>query len=257
MTATVSSDRPVALITGATRGLGHAIAVELAKTHHVIVGGRSAEAVGRVVDELGDASAFVADLTNEDEAAQALSDVLATVERLNVLVNNAGVGKKATLDDTTRDDWRWVLETNVIAVADVTRMCLPKLRESFGTVVVINSGAGVRVYPSDAASRSRSGRCALSPIVCVKLNVVGFALSLFTLDVSILICRSLCRLRPARPTTLTITCVLQMLRRPCVLPSICQPRRTSTSYTFERLKRRRPTRLSEFLRYETPVTVRT
>lgn len=151
MTATVSSDRPVALITGATRGLGHAIAVELAKTHHVIVGGRSAEAVGRVVDELGDASAFVADLTNEDEAAQALSDVLATVGRLNVLVNNAGVGKKATLDDTTRDDWRWLLETNVIAVADVTRMCLPKLRESFGTVVVINSGAGVRVYPSDAA----------------------------------------------------------------------------------------------------------
>lgn len=57
--------RPVALVTGASRGIGLAIARELGSTHHVLVGGRDATAVHEVVDALPSAAPFVADLTDE------------------------------------------------------------------------------------------------------------------------------------------------------------------------------------------------
>lgn len=63
-----SSDRPVALVTGGSRGIGRAVCEDLAATHAVLVGGRDEESVGRVVDELrakgGQAHPFVADLTD-------------------------------------------------------------------------------------------------------------------------------------------------------------------------------------------------
>lgn len=145
------SERPVALITGATRGLGAAIAQALAPTHRLIIGGRSAASVEAACARFEDAIPFAADLSDEDAVARALSAALEQAGRLDVLVNNAGIGWKATIEQTCREDWRRVLETNVVAVADVTRLCLPALRAAHGTVVMVNSGAGVRVYPSDAA----------------------------------------------------------------------------------------------------------
>ncbi len=145
------SARPVALVTGATRGLGAAIAAALAPTHRLIIGGRSSDSVEPALALYPDAIPLVADLVDEDALAAALEAALGEAGRLDVLVNNAGVGRKATIEETDRAEWRRVLETNVVAVADLTRRVLPLLRESFGTVVMVNSGAGVRVYPSDAA----------------------------------------------------------------------------------------------------------
>lgn len=143
--------KPVALVTGATRGLGLAIARELGRDHHVLVGGRSASAVHEVVASLPSASPFVADLTSESSTAAAVALVREEFSRLDVLVNNAGVALRARVEETSREQWRWLLETNVVAVADLTRLCLPMLRETGGLVVMVNSGAGVRTYPSDTA----------------------------------------------------------------------------------------------------------
>ena len=144
-------DRPVALVTGATRGLGSAIARALAPTHRLIIGGRSEEAVAKACAEYDDALGLVADLADEGATARALRGALARSGGLDVLVNNAGIGWKASIEDTSRDQWREILETNLIAIADLTRLCLPALRDSKGTVVMVNSGAGVRIYPGDAA----------------------------------------------------------------------------------------------------------
>lgn len=143
--------KPVALVTGATRGLGLAIARELGRDHHVLVGGRSASAVHEVVGSLPNASPFVADLTLESPTAAAVALLREEFGRLDVLVNNAGVALRARVEETSREQWRWLLETNVVAVADLTRLCLPMLREARGLVVMVNSGAGVRTYPSDTA----------------------------------------------------------------------------------------------------------
>lgn len=147
----MSGDLPVALVTGATRGLGAAIGDALAHDHHVLVGGRDAGAVARRVAELPSASPFVADLTDPAAVARALKEAEPLVGRLGVLVNNAGVSKRLPLEATSRADWETMLSTNVIAVADLTRRLLPFLRANRGTVVMINSGAGVRIYPQDAA----------------------------------------------------------------------------------------------------------
>lgn len=147
----MSGERPVALITGATRGLGAAIAKELSSTHRIIVGGRCARSVMPLVDSLPGAVPLIADLADEEALSGAFRAAVEETGRLDVLVNNAGIGKKGSIETTDRAEWRRILETNLVAVADLTRMALPLLRERFGTVVMTNSGAGVRIYPSDAA----------------------------------------------------------------------------------------------------------
>jgi NADP-dependent 3-hydroxy acid dehydrogenase YdfG len=132
--------RPVALVTGASRGLGAAIARELATTHRILVGGTNPITVDEMVAELGDAEPFLADLRDDDSLAR----LAAGVDRLDVLVHNAGIEMAKTLEESTRQDFREIFEVNVFAVAELTRLLLPQLRESHGHVLTINSGMGFR-----------------------------------------------------------------------------------------------------------------
>lgn len=146
----MTTARPVALVTGATRGIGRAIALDLARSHRVIVGGRTPEAVDALVAELGDAAPFVVDLA--DEAATASAAAALGLDALDVLVHAAGAGGAlAPVADLTRDDYRRVFELNAVAVADLTRLLLPALRAARGLVVAVNSGAGLRANAQWAA----------------------------------------------------------------------------------------------------------
>lgn len=135
MTDTQASDQlPIALVTGATRGIGHAIAAELGRTHHVLVGGRRADAVAEVVAELPSAESYLGDL--------AAGEFAPLPRRLDVLVHSAGVEEGNRIADTDRATWERVFATNVFAVAELTRLALPALRAARGIVVTINSGSG-------------------------------------------------------------------------------------------------------------------
>lgn len=134
--------RPVALVTGASRGIGRAIAVELGRTHHVLVGGRDAAAVGGVVDALPSAASFVADLST--------GPLPPLPERLDVLVHSAGIEDGGAVADTDRATWERVFAANVFGIADLTRAALPALREARGLVVLVNSGAGFTAAPGGA-----------------------------------------------------------------------------------------------------------
>lgn len=139
---TGTGSRPFALVTGATRGIGRAVAEDLSRTHRVLVGGTSAERVQEVVDSLGDAAGFVADLSDVDQldaAVQALG-----LEKLDLLVHSAGLAWGGEVGSTPAEDWRRLFEVNVFAVAELTRRLLPALRQARGQVVAINSGAGHR-----------------------------------------------------------------------------------------------------------------
>jgi NADP-dependent 3-hydroxy acid dehydrogenase YdfG len=139
--------RPTALITGAGRGLGAAIARELAPTHDLLLGGRTPESVRTITKELGSARAWPVDLTNHD----ALAEAVAHIDRLDVLVHNAGVAEVGTVADTPIAAWRHMYEANVLAVVELTRLLLPRLRETNAHVVLINSGAGLRANPGWSA----------------------------------------------------------------------------------------------------------
>lgn len=131
------------LITGATRGIGREVARQLADEWHVIVGGTSQQGVDGVVAELPDASAFVADLSDEEATARAV----AGIDRLDAIVHSAGVVAHGTSDTHTREQWRRMMEVNVIAPSHLTALLLPKLREAEGHVVVINSKGGFTAGP--------------------------------------------------------------------------------------------------------------
>jgi len=141
--AATDSARPIALVTGASRGIGRAIALELGSTHHVLVGGRDEAAVDEVVALLPSAEPYTADLV-ADLTGNSLP---ALPERLDVLVHSAGVEDGGTIGETDASVWRHVFEVNVFAVAALTRRALPALRASQGLVISINSGSGLTSGP--------------------------------------------------------------------------------------------------------------
>lgn len=135
----MSSAGRTVLITGGTRGIGRAIAEILSPTHDLLIGGRDEVSVQRTCTELRSAKPFVADLADEGAttaAAQSVGD-------LDAVVHSAGVVGHGPVASLSRADWRHTMELNVVAVADLTRLLLPALRRAHGTVVVINSGAGL------------------------------------------------------------------------------------------------------------------
>lgn len=143
--------RPTALITGSSRGLGAAIARELAPTHDLVLGARSAASLAAIAAELPGSTPWPVDLTDYDAVAASIP-----VNNLNVLVHNAGIADLGTIEESSVDQWRRTFEANVIAVAELTRVLLPALRAAGGHVVLINSGAGLRAnagWGSYAASK--------------------------------------------------------------------------------------------------------
>ncbi|MFE9579373.1 SDR family oxidoreductase [Nocardia sp. NPDC006044] len=150
--AVTSSPKPTALITGASRGLGAAIARELAPTHDLLLGARSADALRDIGNELPEAVGWPVELTDYAAVAAAAEPI----RRLDVLVHNAGIQDLASIAESTVDQWRNTLEANLIAVVELTRLLLPALRAAGGHVVLINSGAGLRAnagWASYAASK--------------------------------------------------------------------------------------------------------
>lgn len=97
--------------------------------------------------EFDGATAFSADLTDHGQVARQAADI----DRLDVLVHNAGVGRIGRIEDTAAADWREMFEVNLLAVVELTKALLPALRASGGHVVLINSGAGKRANPGWSA----------------------------------------------------------------------------------------------------------
>lgn len=135
---------PTALITGASGGIGSAIATALAPTHTLILAGRPSPRLDAVAERLG-ATTWPLDLTVPEAIATEF------IDELDVLVHNAGVSVPGPVADTTVDEWRTTFEVNVFGAVALTLALLPALRRSGARVVFINSGAGRRVSPGMAS----------------------------------------------------------------------------------------------------------
>ncbi|ESW82959.1 MULTISPECIES: SDR family NAD(P)-dependent oxidoreductase [unclassified Mesorhizobium] len=161
----------VALVTGASSGIGEATAVALAAAGaKVAIAARRAdrlEALAARIEEAGGAALRIeADVTSNDDVTAMVDKVVAEWGRLDILVNNAGVMLLSPAADAELDDWRRMVELNLLALMGVTKAALPHLRAAKGHIVNVSSIAG-RV-----ANPGASGYAA------TKFGVVGFSESL-------------------------------------------------------------------------------
>ena len=139
-----------ALITGASRGLGRALATALSdRGWHLVVDGRDAERLGAAVAALAHpdrVTALPGDVADDRHRA-ALAEAVGP--RLDLLVNNAselGPSPLPALADLRTDDLRHVLDVNVVAPLALVQALLPALRAAGGTIVDISSDAAVEAY---------------------------------------------------------------------------------------------------------------
>ncbi|HEY3750405.1 MAG TPA: SDR family oxidoreductase [Pseudonocardiaceae bacterium] len=140
----VAQDRPVAVVTGASSGIGEATARQLAADgFHVVLGARRRDRLERIAEEIG-GTALTLDVTDNTS----VGEFAAAVPAARVLVNNAGGAMGAErVADADEEHWRWMWETNVLGTLRVTKAFLPKLIESGdGHVVTMTSIAAVEVY---------------------------------------------------------------------------------------------------------------
>lgn len=138
----------VALITGATSGIGRATAVEFAAHGaDLVLTGRSTSRGKEVLDELrptGVRCDFVdGDIREDAFCRRVIQHAVDKFSQLDILINNAGVIHRATAEETTDDMWDETLATNVSAVFYLSRAALPHLRRTRGAIVNIASDWGL------------------------------------------------------------------------------------------------------------------
>lgn len=137
---------PTAMITGASRGLGAAIATALAPTHTLFLAGRPSAQLDAVASEFG-ATTWPVDLTD----VAGIEAVVEPIVSLDVLIHNAGTAFPARVAESTVDEWQDTLQVNVVGAVALTLALLPALRAAGGHVLFVNSGSGINASPGLAS----------------------------------------------------------------------------------------------------------
>lgn len=168
--------QPVAVVTGASSGIGAATAVALgAAGYEVVLGARRVDKLTDVAHRIGDAggSARVVELDVTDQAS--VDALAAAVPQCDVLVNNAGgaLGMES-VEGAVEDKWRWMYEVNVLGTLRVTRALLPALKVAKGAVITIGSIAARQNYPGGAGyNAAKHGERALTEVLRQEIAVDG------------------------------------------------------------------------------------
>jgi NADP-dependent 3-hydroxy acid dehydrogenase YdfG len=172
----MSSIRPVAVVTGASSGIGAATARRLAtEGFHVVAVARRADRLDTLVKEIGvdHATSVTADVTSADDVAALAAAVDALGGPVTLLVNNAGGARGSEpVERADIADWQWMYEVNVLGSVRVTQALLPALeRSGAGTVVVLSSTAGLVVYEGGGGyTAAKHAQTALAETLRLELN---------------------------------------------------------------------------------------
>lgn len=147
----------IALVTGASRGLGKAMAVALASEGaRVALVSRGETELNQVAAEIqaagGVAAVFPADVASEEQVLQTESGVRARLGRVSILINNAGLNVRKSVTDLTPEDWRRVIETNVSSAFLLCRSFVPHMKgQGYGRILNIASVMGSISLPNRTA----------------------------------------------------------------------------------------------------------
>lgn len=176
----------VVMITGASSGIGEATArAASAAGATVVLLARRKDRLSALAEELGNALAVECDVTRPDQVEAAVRAAMEEFGRIDVLVNNAGQGLHANIDDIAADDFRAVLDLNTVAPLVTMQAVMPGMRERRrGSIVNVSSGATLAVYPGSAAYTS--SKAALNMLSSVaRLELADFGIVVSTIHPSI------------------------------------------------------------------------
>jgi 3-oxoacyl-[acyl-carrier protein] reductase len=161
----------VAIVTGASRGIGRAIAVDLAQAGATVVavarGDHAVEVAKAIVESGGRAESATLDVTQPEAITAFVSGVLSRHGQIDILVSNAGIARDQLLLRMKRDDWDAVIATNLTATFAVAQAVLkPMLKQRSGRIIAIGSVVG------------QTGNAGQANYAASKAGLIGFAKSL-------------------------------------------------------------------------------
>ncbi len=172
---------PRALITGGGAGLGEAMARKFAADgYRVMVADRDQARAQEVAESIGEsASWFAMDITDDAGWAALVERVEERFGGLDVLVNNAGVAVGGSLEETSMEDWRWVIEIDVIGVAAGCKAFAPMMRaQRSGHIINVASAAGFAAAPGiNAYGTAKAAVIALSEMLRAEMDDCGVEVS--------------------------------------------------------------------------------
>ncbi|SLN53246.1 SDR family oxidoreductase [Oceanibacterium hippocampi] len=184
LTELFSLDGKVALITGASRGLGWAMALALAGAGaHVVLNGRRADTLEvrkKELETLGyGASVHSFDVTDDAAARAAVAAIVERHGRLDILVNNAGINHRSAIDAFPLDSWRAVIDTNLTAAFAVSKAVAPVMAAEGGGRIIniasIMSIVGRGTIPAYVAAKH--GLAGLTRSLAVELGESGITVN--------------------------------------------------------------------------------
>jgi 3-oxoacyl-[acyl-carrier protein] reductase len=167
----MSFEGKVAIVTGASRGIGRAIALQLAKRGAKVVAAARANNASAVVDEItaagGHAFLATADMTDDASLTALISDTVARHGKIDVLVSNAGITRDQLMLRMKRADWDDVIATNLTAAFTLCQAALkPMIKQRAGRIVAVSSVVG------------QVGNAGQANYAASKAGLIGFCKSL-------------------------------------------------------------------------------
>jgi NAD(P)-dependent dehydrogenase (short-subunit alcohol dehydrogenase family) len=173
-------DGKVAIVTGATSGIG------MATAHRFAEQGARVAAVGRKKDVLAKVArqnikTYAVDLLNEQDTSRFVKDVVADFGGIDVLVNAAGIIANGTIENTTLPDYDLMMNINVRSVFQLMQVALPSIIERKGNIVNVSSVTGLRAFPNvlaycvSKAAVDQLTRCAALELAArgVRVNAIN------------------------------------------------------------------------------------
>jgi NAD(P)-dependent dehydrogenase (short-subunit alcohol dehydrogenase family) len=167
----------VVIITGSSRGIGRATALECARRGAIVVlNGRNIERLEKthaMMEERGyNVLSVSGDVTSVDESLNLINKTVQAFGHLDILINNAGIVSRGGFEDTDPSVFRKIIETNILGSVYTTQFALPYLGKTGGSVVFISSIAGLRGFPM--TSPYSASKMALNGIAeSLKIEMAG------------------------------------------------------------------------------------
>ena len=169
-----------AYITGGSKGIGFGIAkAMLAEGMKVAITGRNAETLNAAIEELnkvgnGEIFAIESDVRNFESEKNAIEQVLEKWGTLDVVIANAGVGRFASIEEMSLEDWNSVIDINLTGVFHTVKASIPAMKESKGYIMTIASLAGTNFFQKGSAyNASKFGLVGFTQAVMMDLRQYG------------------------------------------------------------------------------------